>query len=247
MKQSRRCLNLHSFCYCVAYLLDTLFERGFHGLIPNFMCGPLQDFAYSVCGCGIHNPACQNDPTKCWGYLPSLPLIEQTSTPTSQPSLTPSVSSRPSLTPSLSAQPTQMPSIRPSLTPSFSSRPSLTPSLSAKPTQMPSSRPSSAPTFSSQPSEKPSLRPTLPPVASSLAPDPGQSDSFNSEPDTSLPANTCLSGSSWQAMSYFGYTNCFAASGCNGVTSNANSPTCCRKTFCWCSPYDDFTKDCVPP
>lgn len=28
-------------------------------MIPMYMCGPLQDFAYSVCGCGIYNPSNQ--------------------------------------------------------------------------------------------------------------------------------------------------------------------------------------------
>jgi len=44
-----------------------LFMRGYHGLISKTMCGPLQDYAYSVCGCGIYNPACSSDSEKCWG------------------------------------------------------------------------------------------------------------------------------------------------------------------------------------
>jgi hypothetical protein len=36
-------------------------------MISDYMCGPLQDFAYIECGCGIHNPACASDPSKCFG------------------------------------------------------------------------------------------------------------------------------------------------------------------------------------
>jgi hypothetical protein len=44
-----------------------LFERGFHGMVPAYMCGPLQDFTYYSCGCGVFNPACATDPSKCFG------------------------------------------------------------------------------------------------------------------------------------------------------------------------------------
>jgi len=44
-----------------------LFERGYHGMIQKTMCGPLQDFAYKECGCGIHNPVCKNNQEKCFG------------------------------------------------------------------------------------------------------------------------------------------------------------------------------------
>jgi hypothetical protein len=36
-------------------------------MTPGYMCGPLQDFAYMVCGCGQYNPVCRADSTKCWG------------------------------------------------------------------------------------------------------------------------------------------------------------------------------------
>lgn len=42
--------------YVGEYTCDQLYGRGLHGMIPNYMCGPLQDFAQSVCGCGIYNP-----------------------------------------------------------------------------------------------------------------------------------------------------------------------------------------------
>ena len=55
--------------YVGEYTCSQLYNRGFHGLIPNFMCGPLQDFAHAVCGCGQYNPRCQEDPTQCWDYI----------------------------------------------------------------------------------------------------------------------------------------------------------------------------------
>lgn len=65
--------------YVGEFTCGQLFERGLHGLTPWFMCGPLQDFAEDVCGCGAYNPQCKEDPTKCWGYdgpgapVPTLP------------------------------------------------------------------------------------------------------------------------------------------------------------------------------
>jgi hypothetical protein len=53
--------------YVGAYTCDQLFTRGFHGMTPGYMCGPLQDFSYMVCGCGQYNPVCRADSTKCWG------------------------------------------------------------------------------------------------------------------------------------------------------------------------------------
>jgi len=53
--------------YVGEFTCAQLFQRGYHGMIPKTMCGPLQDFAYSVCGCGIYNPACRDDRDKCWG------------------------------------------------------------------------------------------------------------------------------------------------------------------------------------
>lgn len=42
--------------YVGEYTCEQLYGRGLHGMIPNYMCGPLQDFAQSVCGCGVYNP-----------------------------------------------------------------------------------------------------------------------------------------------------------------------------------------------
>jgi hypothetical protein len=38
--------------YVGTYNCGSLYNRGRNGLIPGFMCGPLQDFAHSVCQCG---------------------------------------------------------------------------------------------------------------------------------------------------------------------------------------------------
>ena len=67
-----------------------LYDRGLHGLTPAFICGPLQDFAGPVCGCGEFNPACIEDETQCWGYVP-----EPTQDPTPQPTLFPKRKTRP--------------------------------------------------------------------------------------------------------------------------------------------------------
>jgi hypothetical protein len=36
-------------------------------MIPDYMCGALQDYTYYACGCGIYNPVCRTDSTKCFG------------------------------------------------------------------------------------------------------------------------------------------------------------------------------------
>lgn len=54
--------------YIGTFSCAEFFARGRNGRIPWFMCGPLQDYAYDVCGCGEYNPDCIADPTKCWGY-----------------------------------------------------------------------------------------------------------------------------------------------------------------------------------
>lgn len=48
--------------YIGEYNCDQLYYRGLNGLIDPTLCGPLKDFAESICGCGDFNPAC--DPTK---------------------------------------------------------------------------------------------------------------------------------------------------------------------------------------
>lgn len=42
--------------YVGEFFCKDLYGRGLHGMIPDFMCGPLQDFAAPVCGCGVYNP-----------------------------------------------------------------------------------------------------------------------------------------------------------------------------------------------
>eukprot|EP00934_Nitzschia_sp_Nitz4_P005157 Nitzschia sp. Nitz4//scaffold68_size99682//14636//15486//NITZ4_004553-RA/size99682-snap-gene-0.0-mRNA-1//1//CDS//3329556560//5147//frame0 len=71
--------------YVGSYTCGQLYERGLHGLIPEFMCGPVQDYAYSICGCGQYNPACIEDPTQCYGYSgpsPTAPTGPSPTTPT---------------------------------------------------------------------------------------------------------------------------------------------------------------------
>ena len=61
--------------YVGEYSCAQLYYRGLNGLIDETLCGPLQDFAQSVCGCGRFNPAC--DPSKppsqtfCFGTSPT--------------------------------------------------------------------------------------------------------------------------------------------------------------------------------
>ena len=43
--------------YVGTYSCAELYTRGVAGLIPRFMCGPLQDFAQDICGCGVFNPS----------------------------------------------------------------------------------------------------------------------------------------------------------------------------------------------
>ncbi|CAJ1959556.1 unnamed protein product [Cylindrotheca closterium] len=45
---------------CAAY-----YDRGRHGLVPAYLCGPLQKYAEEHCGCGGYNPDCISDPSKC--------------------------------------------------------------------------------------------------------------------------------------------------------------------------------------
>lgn len=53
--------------YVGQYTCGQLFTRGFHGLTPDYMCGALQDYTYYACGCGIYNPVCRTDRSKCFG------------------------------------------------------------------------------------------------------------------------------------------------------------------------------------
>lgn len=42
------------------------YERGLHGLVPAYLCGPLQKYAEEHCGCGGYNPDCILDQSKCF-------------------------------------------------------------------------------------------------------------------------------------------------------------------------------------
>ena len=53
--------------YVGEFTCGQLFSRGFHGMTPGSMCGPLQEYAYMICGCGQYNPVCRDDSSKCWG------------------------------------------------------------------------------------------------------------------------------------------------------------------------------------
>ena len=53
--------------YVGEYTCGQLFNRGFHGMVPGYMCGALQDFTYYACGCGAFNPRCATDPSRCFG------------------------------------------------------------------------------------------------------------------------------------------------------------------------------------
>ena len=58
--------HLFTTRYVGTYSCGELYSRGLNGLIPGFLCGPLQDYAHKECGCGVYNPKCINDPTKCF-------------------------------------------------------------------------------------------------------------------------------------------------------------------------------------
>lgn len=77
--------------YVGEFNCDQLYGRGLHGMIPDFMCGALQDFTRSVCGCGEFNPACANDPNTCYGEpgYNDLTILSGTWQPTQEPALQP--------------------------------------------------------------------------------------------------------------------------------------------------------------
>ena len=52
--------------YVGSYSCRELYDRGLHGLIPGFMCAPLQNYAEPVCGCGHYNPKCQANSAMCY-------------------------------------------------------------------------------------------------------------------------------------------------------------------------------------
>ena len=61
--------------YIGTYSCSEYYDLGKSGLIPGFMCGPLQEYSQRPCGCGIYNPKCIKNSAKCF-----LPGDESTST-----------------------------------------------------------------------------------------------------------------------------------------------------------------------
>lgn len=70
--------------YVGEYTCDQLYGRGLNGMTPDFMCGPLQDFAAPVCGCGQFNPRCRENSNNCWGN-PGAPVASPVSRPVAAP------------------------------------------------------------------------------------------------------------------------------------------------------------------
>lgn len=92
--------------YVGEYTCGQLYGRGRSGLIPGFMCGPLQDFAYGVCKCEAGGAA----PTS-----PAVSPVAPNSPPTADPS--PDPSPAPVQTPT--RDPSPDPSPAPVRTPTF--------------------------------------------------------------------------------------------------------------------------------
>lgn len=73
--------------YVGEFTCDQLYGRGLNGMTPDFMCGPLQDFAIPVCGCGQFNPRCRDNPNNCWGSPGSQPVQSPVQSPVQQPTV----------------------------------------------------------------------------------------------------------------------------------------------------------------
>ncbi len=71
--------------YVGEYTCDQLYGRGLNGMTPGYMCGPLQDFAKPICGCGEYNPKCRADPNQCWGSSGSTPVASPVQQPVQRP------------------------------------------------------------------------------------------------------------------------------------------------------------------
>lgn len=71
--------------YVGEYTCAQLYGRGLNGMTPSFMCGPLQDFAEPVCGCGEYNPKCRDDPNQCWEAPGNSPVSSPVQQPVEQP------------------------------------------------------------------------------------------------------------------------------------------------------------------
>lgn len=80
--------------YVGEFTCHQLYGRGRNGMIPNYMCGPLQDFVKSICGCGQFNPNCQADPSKCWGNPVASPVASPVSQPVTSPVSSPTANGK---------------------------------------------------------------------------------------------------------------------------------------------------------
>ena len=58
------------------------------GKIPDYLCAPLQSYAYKNCGCGEYNPACIEDSANCWD-AEETETTTRTSSPISAPKVDP--------------------------------------------------------------------------------------------------------------------------------------------------------------
>jgi hypothetical protein len=90
--------------YVGQFTCDQLYGRGLHGMTSDFMCGPLQDFAAVVCGCGAYNPVCRANPAKCYGAAGSATTITNPVTTTSVPASSASMTAAPNQSPGTSQQ-----------------------------------------------------------------------------------------------------------------------------------------------
>lgn len=79
-----------SLRYHGSYSCEQFHKQGLKGKIPDFLCAPLQSYAYKVCGCGEYNPACIEDSADCWD-AEEAETTTRTSSPVSAPKVEPQV------------------------------------------------------------------------------------------------------------------------------------------------------------
>jgi hypothetical protein len=75
--------------YVGEFTCAQLYDRGLNGMIPSFMCGPLQDFTESACGCGQFNPNNNNNPPAPQA-TPNPPAPQATPATVASPAAAPS-------------------------------------------------------------------------------------------------------------------------------------------------------------
>lgn len=59
--------------YVGEFSCSDLYGRGLHGMIDFTMCGPLQDYAAAICGCGIYNTSGSSSGTSLTAAPQSAP------------------------------------------------------------------------------------------------------------------------------------------------------------------------------